>query len=105
LFYRSLEHGKSKTRCEELAKDPLQGKPRKFFGIDAFGQELRDFANAFVQLQELRHLADYDPDYKLTMAQAQQCVDDASDAIAKLGAANDAERRKFLAYMLFGIRT
>lgn len=105
LFYRALDHGNSKKRCEDLGKNPLAAKQSRFFKIAAFGQDLRDFANDFVRLQELRHLCDYDPDYKLTKAQAQEYVDAAGDAIAKLGTANDTEKSKFLAYILFSIRS
>ena len=105
LFYRALDHGSLKKRCEDLGKSPLQRKQGQFFKMAAFCQDLRDFANDFVVLQEVRHLSDYDPDYKLTKAQAQQYVEDAKDAIVKLGAANDAEKSKFLAYMLFNIRS
>ncbi|MEJ0026899.1 MAG: hypothetical protein WDN01_12805 [Rhizomicrobium sp.] len=105
LFYRSLDHGKTKDRCKKLGQKPLPNKEKIFFEAQAFGQELRDFANTFVQLQELRHQSDYDPDYRLTKALAQQCIDDASKAMADLNSAGDQERNKFLAYILFDIRS
>jgi uncharacterized protein (UPF0332 family) len=105
LFYRSLEHGKTKDRCKKLGQNPLPAKEKAFFATQSFGVELRSFANSFVQLQEIRHRSDYDLEYKLTKAQAQQAVDDATQAIASLNNANADERSKFLAYLLFDIRT
>ncbi len=105
LFYRSMEHGKAKDRCKKLGQNPLPNREKQFFATKAFGQELRDFANTFVQLQEVRHLSDYDPDYRLTKLQAQQSIDDARKAITDLNSANDQERNKFLAYILFDIRS
>lgn len=104
LFYRSLEHGKSKDRCKRLGQNPLPGVERKFFAIPSFAQELRSFANTFVLLQEMRHRSDYDPDYKIAKAEAQEAVDDARQAMADLQSANPDQRNMFLAYVLFGLR-
>ncbi len=104
LFYRAIDHGKAKARCKKLGQSPLPQDERDFFGISAFSIELRTFANNFVALQDLRHRCDYDPEFKILKAEAQQSVSDARDAIAGIDAATADERNQFLAYILFGMR-
>jgi hypothetical protein len=104
LFYRSLDHSKARSRCKELGKSHLDTPLKNFFEITAFSDALRIFANNFALLQELRHRCDYDPDYRLSKAETQQAIDDASQAIGCLASADLDERNRFLAYLLFGIR-
>lgn len=106
LFYRALEHSKTRDRCKRLGQNPLGQADQTFLGFPAFPQELRTFANGFVRLQELRHRCDYDPEFKLTKAkaQAQQIVADAREAIEQLEVANQDARVLFLGYLLFGLR-
>ena len=104
LFYRAMEHGRAKDRCIKLGKNPLDQKESTFFQRPEFIPELRKFANAFVRLQELRHRSDYDPDYRLTRAQALQIVDDARQAIDDLHSSEGTQRNEFLAYLLLGLR-
>ncbi len=104
MFYRALDHRRTYERCRKLGQNPLPRDEKNFFGIDGFCSELCDFANEFVRLQELRHSADYDGDFKISKALAQEAVDSARQAISKLEAANDGERVLFLAYLLFGLR-
>jgi len=47
--YRSLQHGPSKTACDD----------KKIVG--RFPTAIQDFAHMYVTMQEKRHLADYDP--------------------------------------------
>lgn len=89
--YRALEHGKAKAACESARNL-------------AFPQDLKDVADAFVELQKARHDADYDPLHRLTRAQAQAAVAQARDSITKLRAAPIADRRAFVALLLFGKR-
>jgi len=104
LFYRSLEHRRAKDACRKLGQNPLPPSKKTFFGVLAFSNGLRSFANKFVLLQELRHRCDYDSEYKTTKVQAQEAVDNAAQAIADLDNADGDERSMFLAYLLFGIR-
>jgi uncharacterized protein (UPF0332 family) len=105
LFYRSLDHAQSKNRCKRIGRPTLDDAEAKFFGIPSFGNELRIFANLFVQLQEQRHRCDYDPEFKVTKAQAQEWVDAAGQAIQALRQIERVERIRFLSYMLFGLRS
>jgi hypothetical protein len=104
LFYRALEHGQTRDRCKKLGQNPLPNAERDFFGWQCFPSELRFFASSFLNLQELRHRADYDPDTKFAIQEAQEAVDDARKAIANLRAAQDEALIPFLSYLLFGLR-
>ena len=49
--YRAPEHGQTRTRCENTPS--------------WFVDEVRQFGQTFVDMQRKRHLADYDPDYRV----------------------------------------
>jgi uncharacterized protein (UPF0332 family) len=104
LFYRAIDHTKARSRCRLLGQATLPDPERKFFGIDRFGPELRDFANEFVRLQEYRYACDYDPEFVISRQEALDAIADARLAISKLHGADQTERRQFLSYVLFGTR-
>jgi selenocysteine lyase/cysteine desulfurase len=104
LFYRSLDHNRTRERCKKLGQNPLPNEEQTFFGWPSFPAELRFFASEFVNLQELRHQSDYDPDVKFTNQEAQEAVDAARTAIANLRAAQEESLIPFLSYILFGLR-
>jgi len=104
LFYRGLEHGKTRERCNRLSREPLADLDRGFFGRSAFAPELQLFSNAFVALQEALHLADYDPAYRVSRAEARDWVDRAEEALQNLHNAEINEKSEFLAYLLLGRR-
>jgi uncharacterized protein (UPF0332 family) len=54
LAYRAIEHGKAKTDCMRFAKDN-QGLGDRSVSV------LRELSIIFVELQDERHKADYDP--------------------------------------------
>jgi hypothetical protein len=49
LIYRSIEHSRAKNTCKRVAADP------------SFCAEAAQIAIAFIDLQEARHQADYNP--------------------------------------------
>jgi hypothetical protein len=61
ILYRSFDHGHMKQMCEALLKSTLPDALKWRLRRDAVSQETRDFAGSFPALQEIRHLADYDP--------------------------------------------
>ncbi|HEX4158928.1 MAG TPA: hypothetical protein VHY79_10665 [Rhizomicrobium sp.] len=103
LFYRALEHGRTRDRCKRLGQNLLPTEEQNFFGLVSFLEELRLFATEFVNLQELRHLADYDPENAFTLQEAQDAVNAARRVIANLRAASDEMLVPFLSYLLFGL--
>jgi hypothetical protein len=104
LFYRALDHGKTRERCKRAGQDPLPKEERSFFEMQAFPPEVRRFCNEFISLQNLRNHCDYDPEFKITKEDASDAIDAASQAIADLRGADEGPRRLFLSYLLFGIR-
>jgi uncharacterized protein (UPF0332 family) len=108
LFYRSLEHKTAKTRCIKSGKARLDISEKDFFGFDSFPGEIRNFANEFVRLQELRHACDYDPDFRIAKARVVAAIAKAREAIDNLRVAqenNDEATTLFLSYLLFGLRS
>lgn len=85
--YRGLDHGKCKNACAG-AKNV------------AFPQELRDFADAFGQLQSIRHQADYDPTFEPNSKEASFYIALADKNISTLNAVKQIDRKAFSAWVL-----
>jgi uncharacterized protein (UPF0332 family) len=85
--YRGLQHGDAKTACEGVRNL-------------TFPQEIKDCADAFVELQIARHSADYDPLHRLTRGKAILTVQKAEDAVKKLRSVGAKDRRAFAVQVL-----
>jgi len=105
LFYRAVDHGKAGSRCSELAAAPLRADLQAALGRAHFGTEMRNFGDAFRELQSLRNNCDYNPDFRITKADAQEAIYAASAGVANLGRAEAEERALFIAYVLLGRRS
>jgi hypothetical protein len=79
--YRSLEHSFAKSQC--VARNTI------------VPLTLRDVANAFVVLQEGRHLADYDPFVSFFRRDVDAYIQQAEQAVTALEGASTADRRTF----------
>lgn len=92
-----------KRVCKDVDKDPL---PKQYgrLGYRQFSDEIRTCARTFVELQQKRHEADYDPQMSKTLTDAIDAIGDAELAIRKLRASSAAERDDFLALLLVGAR-
>lgn len=88
--YRALQHGDAKSACIQLRSNN-----------PGFPQLLVDCAGSLTILQEKRHSADYDPDYRATRAEALEAIAIAERAIANLTAAGRNDRRAFAILLLF----
>ena len=87
--YRALEHVPCKERCKKKAM------------IKLFPKGVEDFANAFITLQDKRHLADYDPFAIFVKSSVHADIELAQQAIAGFQAESTKDRRAFCAYVLF----
>lgn len=87
--YRALEHGTAKKNCRN-----------KGF-LSKFPQEIEDFANTFVSLQEKRHLADYDPVARFTKVEVQRDIAATKVTIERFRTAPTKHRKAFAVYVLF----
>lgn len=85
--YRGLDHGTVKTACEGA-------------GGVAFPKGIKDFADAFLQLQAARHSADYDPMIRLSKVEAIGYVMLAHDAIWALRAVSQNDQIAFATWVL-----
>lgn len=90
--YRALEHGYAKNICQNGPKIPN------------FPQEIQDFANMFVTMQEKRHRADYDPEEKVYKSAVLLDISGVKTAITDFEQAPLKDRRAFAAYVLFRSR-
>jgi hypothetical protein len=68
--------------------------------IRKFPKEIEDFANAFVTLQEKRHLADYDPGAVFPKSEVINDIALADQAMKDFKSASKKHRRAFRAYVL-----
>jgi hypothetical protein len=89
--YRALDH--------EFARGQIN------HGLVGFALEIEEFGNAFVSLQEARHLADYDPNADSTRFDTLRLIDRAEAAIIAFEGADPTQRRAFVAHVLFRART
>nr|WP_295113631.1 hypothetical protein [uncultured Caulobacter sp.] len=103
-IYRSFQHRLMKDNCLAVDKPALGARAAKAMGANRVSQEIRDFASAFVALQERRHWADYSPSGKITRSEALDLIDQAEFAAAQLKAADRNERQNFLAFLMLGVR-
>ena len=90
--YRALEHGLARNNCRN-----------KNF-LSKFPQEVEDFANAFVSLQEKRHSADYDPFARFNKLEVESDIAAARRVIEGFQSASTKHRRAFAVYVLFKTR-
>jgi hypothetical protein len=75
LIYRGFNHGKMRSICEVLQAATLKEKFKDQLLRTAASQEVRDFAGTFPELQDARHLADYDPSVQFRPLEASFFID------------------------------
>ena len=86
--YRALDHGYANRRGQSLRGDPR------------FSLPIQNLAAHFVDMQSLRHRADYDPDATFYQPDVLTTITQIHEAIADFRAASDAERRAFAVFIL-----
>ena len=91
--YRALEHRQAKDQCSRLPK--LKKK---------FPPEIRDFGEIFVEMQNERHLADYDPTVVFNRAEVLQRIEETENAIRRFEKAARKDRRAFAILVLLKFR-
>lgn len=89
--YRGLEHGISKNACTHARNI-------------AFPQELKDFSEAFIQLQDARQLADYDPMVRPTKADALFYVSLAEYSTEAMNGVSLLAKKAFATWVLISSR-
>ncbi|MFN4169033.1 MAG: hypothetical protein ACK4HD_12050 [Pannonibacter phragmitetus] len=85
--YRGLDHGTAKNACNGASNV-------------TFPQEIRNFSDAFKQLQAARHSADYDPMIRLDKIEALGFITLAEDSIAALKGVRAIDKIAFATWVL-----
>ena len=88
--YRAPEHRQAKARCENVPS--------------LFPDDMRQFGRTFAMQQRKRHLADYDPDYRVGKSEVVADINDARAAIDRFLATPPNVRRDFALHVLMKAR-
>ena len=91
--YRALDHRHAKDQCLRLP-----GLEKKF------PPEIWDFSKMFVEMQNERHLADYDPTVVFNRAEILQRIEETENIIKQFEKAARKDRRAFAILVLLKFR-
>jgi len=89
--YRGLNHGTCHAACRDAAN------------IN-FPREIKDFAENFVQLQDIRHQADYDPKFRPTKRDAEFYIALAEKSVSEIENVAMVDKKAFSAWILITSR-
>lgn len=101
LAYRSISHSWARALCDETKKPSPGKKVAAYVPAGGFGPDIQAFSVAFLDLQEKRHNADYDPMSRVKTADARVAISTARSAIRSLKNAPAERRKRFLALLAF----
>lgn len=101
LIYRSVGHRALSDLCKDIKKATLPAKYTKYEPLGGFGPDLVAVATALVDLQEKRHLADYDPLFSVRISEAVLAVATSRAAVARFRNAPRLRRKAFLSLVVF----
>ena len=104
LIYRGFTHSRLRDVCKRLAAGPLAPRMQEQLGRQAVGQDMRGFASYLVALQELRELADYDPQAVFPHSDAISAVEQADVTMQAFDRTPPDEQADVLALMLVSTR-
>lgn len=88
--YRAPEHRQARARCQDVPS--------------SFPDEVRQFGRMFAMQQSKRHLADYDPDYRVGKSEVAADIRRARTAIDRFLATPAGVRRDFAIHVLMKVR-
>ena len=89
-MYRTPDHRQAKARCESVPS--------------LFPDSVRQFGRTFAMLQKKRHLADYDPDFRVGKSEVTADIHRARTAIDRFLATPANVRRDFAIHVLTKVR-
>jgi hypothetical protein len=101
LVYRSIDHGSLRKLCETAKAQSLPPKYARNTPAGGLGRNISAFAAAFLELQEKRHAADYDPIVRVKTSDAKLAISSARAALVRFQQSDDEERKAFLSLLLF----
>lgn len=100
LIHRGIDHRAIKDLCTVIAKATPPSKYSSYIPVSGFGQDILVFADAFVDLQERRHRADYDVAARYRMLDARIAIATGRSGMARFRISDPAEKRMFLTLLL-----
>ena len=72
--------------------------------IKSFPNDIQDFAGMFVEMQDKRHRADYDPDEVFYKSEVLEDIEEAADVLSRFQKVPVKYRRAFAVYVLLELR-
>jgi hypothetical protein len=100
LLYRGFDHSRMRSISVDIAKAPLPQKLAEATGLAQFSQQIQVTARALVELQQQRHSADYDPQFRASKSDARVAIELARYRGGMFDVAPVRERRLYLLCML-----
>lgn len=101
LVYRSIDHRGLRELCNEMKKPQQTAKYQNYAPANGFGPNIQAFASAVIELQEKRHIADYDPSSRVKTSDARLAIATAKSAIQRFQKASKTRQKAFLTLLLF----
>ncbi|WP_459556031.1 hypothetical protein [Lacunimicrobium album] len=85
VLARAYEHGRMKEACDSFSQPRI--KKDRFRDLDPHGypvgSEIQDIASVFVELQDLRHRADYNLNRRWSRSEVLTLIKSVEDALSK----------------------
>jgi uncharacterized protein (UPF0332 family) len=100
LVYRSISHGALHELCAELKKPAVSRLFVRHVPPGGFGLDVKAYADGFLELQEKRLLADYDPQKRYRRLDAVAAIASAQRALTRFKNTVETEREAFLALLV-----
>jgi hypothetical protein len=100
LVYRSIDHKALKDLCVEARKSMPPVRYAPYVPTGGFDANVQAFATAVIELQEKRHVADYNPQPRFRTSNARLAIGTARSAIRRFLAAGEEHRKAFLTLLI-----
>ncbi len=100
LVYRSIDHKNLRELCLEAKKATPPAKFAPYFPTGGFGPNIQTFSTAAIELQEKRHLADYNPQPRFRTSDAKLAISTARSALHGFKQASDEQCKAFLTLLV-----
>jgi hypothetical protein len=100
LVHRSIDNRTLKYLCAEATKLAPPAKCLPYFPVGGFSSNIRAFSSTAIELQEKRHLADYNPQPRFRTLDAKAAVNAARVAVHRFQAADQEHRKAFLTLLI-----
>ena len=103
LWIGASASARRKDAWRQAFRTPEHGKVRKAFmnqqKLRLISVELRKFVKIFLEMQNKRHLADYDPFYYLNYFDVVTDINQCAEVIGELMRSSKAEKKMFVAIL------